>query len=180
MKVNSENARPHHKGPIFDGLRFFLQMKGRLVLFLLFALTAFGARGDAGLDEKEFPEMWMFPVFSGRENVYGPQASLWTVNMNLYGVQISPILGFSDKMNGVQIAIGGNIANGVRGLQIGIFNEATESLYGAQVGIVNMVCRYCSRTEGVFVQLGLINLACDKYGRDAETVRILPILRIGW
>ena len=155
------------------------QGKGKQLLLLLFALTAFGSMGDAGADEK-FRTVLMFPVVSARENVYGPQLSLWSLNENLYGLQISPILGFSDRMNGVQIAIGGNLANHVRGLQIGIVNDAQESLYGLQVGIVNMVCSYRGQTKGVFVQLGLINLACNRYRGDAEAIGPLPILRIGW
>lgn len=160
--------------------RPFQRRKGKQLLLLLFALTAFGAMGDADTDEKEFPAVLMFPVVSARENVYGPQLSLWSLNENLYGLQISPILGFSDRMNGVQIAIGGNLANHVRGLQIGIVNDAQESLYGLQVGIVNMVCSYRGQTKGVFVQLGLINLACNRYRGDAEAIGPLPILRIGW
>lgn len=145
----------------------------------LAALMSFGAMGDADAD-KEFPTMFLFPVLSARENVYGPQLSLWTVNENLYGAQVSPILGLSDKMNGVQIALGGNLASHVRGLQIGLVNDALESLYGLQVGIVNMVCKYRSCPNGVFVQLGLLNFTCNEYKGDGDNIGLLPLLRVGW
>ena len=59
------------------------------LLFCFFVLAA------AAKDDKEFPAIYGFPVVSARETVYGPQISCWTVNENLYGIQISPVLGLS-------------------------------------------------------------------------------------
>ena len=39
------------------------------------------------------PTIFLFPLASARENAYVVQSSLWSMNENLYGLQVSPVLG---------------------------------------------------------------------------------------
>ena len=152
----------------------------QVVLLILVAVSAFGAKGVEKSDGGNFPTVFGFPVVSSRENAYAFQISVWTLNCRLYGVQISPVLGLSDKMYGLQVAVGGNLANHVRGVQLGVFNEAQESICGLQVGVVNKVRCQQDQSPSVFVQLGLMNFFEDEQTGERDIFAALPILRVHW
>ena len=168
-EVEYLKAKDRKLGAVINHSRGVRYM-AKKVIHLLFCFLVFAA---AAKDDKEFPTIYGFPIVSVRETVYGPQISCWTFNENLYGIQISPVLGLSVECVGLQAGLG-NLAKNLRGVQVGLFmNEVQESACGMQIGLFNL---RSADTKGIFAQIGLLNLGGPWHNIES----VWPILYFHW
>ena len=120
----------------------------------------------------DYVDRIQFGAQKGRERFYGMQVGgpwgLSTKAYRLYGVQVGlandVMMG---RMCGLQIGIG----NTVRGWLL----DDDVTVNGLQLGVVNVVEASNGNVQGVFCQIGLLNIV-----KCSDATPYLPLLRVWW
>ena len=120
----------------------------------------------------DYVDMIQFGAQKGRERFYGLQVGgPWGLSTKEY------------RLDGVQVGLVNRIMSGrMCGLQIGIWNTARGWLLdddvtvnGLQLGVVNVVEASNGNVQGVFCQIGLLNIV-----KCSDATPYLPLLRVWW